>query len=145
VDRARSSTQRKVLLVEDDSAVARVLKVCLRRAGFDATEVESGGEALRSLDACAFDAVVLDLGLPDGLGGAVLRKLQDAPPASYPVWVIISALDEDEAVRRHGPLKGPFIPKPFDPWDLIGKLEQLWAESSPSSERPRGEHSLPAD
>ena len=54
-------------------------------------------------------------------------------------------IDEDEAVRRHGPLKGPFIPKPFDPWDLIGKLEQLWAEHSSGRERPRDEHSLPAD
>jgi len=128
VNGATSSTQRKVLLVEDDGAVARVLRVCLRRAGFSVTQAECGADALSSMEADTFDAVVLDLGLPDGLGGAVLRKLQDVSDDSLPVWVIISALDEDEAIRRHGPLKGPFLPKPFDPWDLIRKLEQLWAE-----------------
>jgi DNA-binding response OmpR family regulator len=87
-----------------------------------------------------FDAVVLDLGLPDGLGGAVLRKLQDVSPKQRPAWVIISALDEDEAVHRYGSLKGPFIPKPFDPWDLIRKLEQLLAARPAGSERSQDDH-----
>ena len=118
------SAPRTVLIVEDDPAVARVLRVCLRRAGFETTEVDTGGEALKEMKMRPFDAVLLDLGLPDGLGGAVLRRLHEARDG-YPAWLIVSALDEDEAVRRYGPLKGIFIPKPFDPWELVQKLNDL--------------------
>ncbi len=117
---------RRVLLVEDDFAVKRVLDMSLRSGGFETAQAESGGEALRELDADAFDAVVLDLCLPDGLGGDVLHRLQAG--GAHPVWVAMSALDEDEAVRRYGPLQGPFLAKPFDPWDLIGLLDRLLAE-----------------
>jgi DNA-binding response OmpR family regulator len=122
--------RRSVLIVEDDSAVARILRVCLRRAGFETVEVETGGEALKKIDEGQPDAVLLDLGLPDGLGGAVLQRLHEAQDG-YPAWLIVSALDEDEARRRYGPLKGIFIPKPFDPWDLVKKLEDLLSRRPP--------------
>ena len=125
-----ATARRSVLIVEDDPAVARILRVCLRRAGFETTAVETGGEALKKLDEGRPDAVLLDLGLPDGLGGAVLRRLHEARDG-YPVWLIVSALDEDEANRRYGPLKGTFIPKPFDPWDLVKKLEELLGRRTP--------------
>jgi two-component system KDP operon response regulator KdpE len=118
------AARRSVLIVEDDPAVARILRVCLRRAGFETTEVETGGEALQKMDEGPPDAVLLDLGLPDGLGGAMLHRLHEARDG-YPAWLIVSALDEDEAVRRYGPLKGVFVPKPFDPWELVKKLEEL--------------------
>jgi DNA-binding response OmpR family regulator len=118
------AARRSVLIVEDDPAVARILRVCLRRAGFETIEVETGGEALKKMDEGPPDAVLLDLGLPDGLGGAMLHRLHEARDG-YPAWLIVSALDEDEAVRRYGPLKGVFVPKPFDPWELVKKLEEL--------------------
>jgi DNA-binding response OmpR family regulator len=127
----QASVRRSVLIVEDDPAVARVLRVCLRRAGFETSEVETGGEALENMDAGTPDAVLLDLGLPDGLGGAVLKKLQQVSPDGYPVWLIVSALDEDEAIRRYGPLNGTFIPKPFDPWELVKTLENLLSRGMP--------------
>ena len=114
---------RKVLVIEDDDAIVRVLRLSLRRNGFETARAESGREALSAMDESAFDAVVLDLCLPDGRGGDVLHRLQAA--GRCPVWVVMSALDEDEAVRRFGPLQGPFLPKPFDPWDLIHLLDRL--------------------
>ncbi|MGA2285445.1 MAG: response regulator [Dehalococcoidia bacterium] len=123
----------KVLVVEDDPAVNRILRVCLRSAGFDATQAETGGDALRQLEAMLFDAVLLDLGLPDGRGGDVLKRLQDAPWPRSPVWVVISALDEDEAARRYGPIRGVYIPKPFDPWEVIRTLQRLLASRDGAS------------
>ena len=74
------ASQRSVLIVEDDPAVARILRVCLRRAGFDTLAVETGGEALKKMDEGRPDAVLLDLGLPDGLGGTVLNRLHERSP-----------------------------------------------------------------
>lgn len=115
---------RRVLVIEDDEAIVRVLRLLLRRNGFETARAESGREALSAMDESAFDAVVLDLCLPDGRGGDVLQRLQ-AAAGHCPVWVVMSAFDEDEAVRRYGPLRGPFLPKPFDPWDLISLLDRL--------------------
>lgn len=132
----REAGKRSVLIVEDDPAVSRVLRVCLRRAGFETTEVETGGEALKKLGEGHLDAVLLDLGLPDGLGRAVLNRLHESPDGN-PAWLIVSALDEEEADRRYGPLKGMFVAKPFDPWDLIKKIEDML------SRRPRQPHDGP--
>ncbi len=119
------ASRGKVLIVEDDPAVSRILKVCLQSVGFATTQADTGGEALRQLESEPLDAVLLDLGLPDGRGGEVLRRLQTTSPSDCPAWIIVSALDEDEAARRYGPLKGVFVPKPFDPWDLIRTLQGL--------------------
>jgi DNA-binding response OmpR family regulator len=115
--------RRKVLVIEDDEAIVRMLRLSLRRNGFETARAESGREALTAMDEGNFDAVVLDLCLPDGRGGDVLQRLQAT--GHCPVWIVMSALDEEEAVRRYGPLQGPFLPKPFDPWDLVRLLDRL--------------------
>jgi DNA-binding response OmpR family regulator len=114
----------RVLVVEDDEGVAKVLGMCLGDAGFEVCQASAGGEALDILETEPPDAVVLDLGLPDRLGGAVLERLRPASAQAAPVWVVISALSRDEATRRYGPL-GSFLAKPFDPYVLVRKLDEL--------------------
>jgi two-component system, OmpR family, KDP operon response regulator KdpE len=91
----------RVLVVEDNQSVKRMLRFSLRDAGFDITEVSTGMEALQTLEKDVPAAVVLDLGLPDGLGGAVLEWLRQPEPRAEgrPVWMIISALDQDDVVK----------------------------------------------
>lgn len=113
-----------MLVIEDDDSVARVLRLCLSAVGFDVAAVRTGEQALRVAEVEPIDAVVLDLGLPDSLGGAVLAWLRRPGGSGGPPWVIISALDREEAARRYGPL-GTFLAKPFDPWDLVRKLDEL--------------------
>ena len=125
MEQARNGKRLKVLLVEDDAAITRTLNISLRSSGFDVTGARSGEDALRMMESNAFDAVVLDLGLPDGRGNDVLERLQQGTFADHPVWVIMSALDKEEAIRQYGPLNGPFLAKPFDPWDLVHMLKEL--------------------
>jgi two-component system catabolic regulation response regulator CreB len=122
----------KVLVVEDDGAVARVMRFCLRQAGFDASEVAVGGEALRILQQQPPDAVLLDLQLPDGQGGAVLDWLRRSSERTTdsPVWVVMSALDQETAKQRFGPLGSHFLAKPFDPWELVAILRTLLSAKS---------------
>ena len=116
-----------VLVVEDDRSVARVLRIALAEGGFAVREVASGAEALVALSSDPTDAVVLDLGLPDGRGRAVLQWLQNRsePEYSRPVCVAISALNREEAASIHGLLDEPFLGKPFDPWELVRILQEL--------------------
>ena len=108
-----------MLVVEDDQSVSRMLRLSLSAAGFEITEMSTGGDALRVLDSAEVDAVVLDLGLPDDLTGRLLDRLQVGTASPSPVWVAISALDAQEATSRYGPLGHHFMSKPFDPWDLV--------------------------
>lgn len=107
-----------------------MLRFTMHRAGFEVTTVVTGAEALQTLEQGNMDAVVLDLGLPDGLGGLALQRLQQLRQGSKnsPAWVTISALHREEATQRYGPLGEHFLAKPFDPWVLVRLLEKLLAE-----------------
>ena len=128
---ARDS-RSSVLVIEDNEAVARILRFCLRQAGFDASEAAAGGEALRILQQQPPDAVLLDLQLPDGQGGAVLDWLRrsNERTTDSPVWVVMSALDQETATQRFGPLGSHFVSKPFDPWELVAILRTLLSAKS---------------
>ena len=80
----------RVLVVEDNQSVKRMLRFSLRDAGFDIAEVSTGAEALQTLENDVPEAIVLDLGLPDGLGGAVLEWLRQPEHRAdgAPVWVV---------------------------------------------------------
>ena len=60
--------------------------------------------------------------------------------ANPPVWVVISALDRQEATRLYGPLGTRFLAKPFDPWELVAILKQLLAakDNPEQSSLPQG-------
>jgi two-component system, OmpR family, response regulator RegX3 len=118
---------RRALVVEDDQSVRRMLRFSLRASGFTIAETATGAEALHLLERLAPDAVILDLSLPDGLGGAVLERLRELEGENHsgPDWMVISALDREDVVRLCGPLGYRFLPKPFDPWELVNRLEAM--------------------
>ena len=112
-----------------------MLRFALIRAGFEVTEVTRGADALDILEKNKdeVDAVVLDLGLPDGTGGAVLSWLHEhgQPNPGGPAWMIITALDRQEAANKYGPLGNNFLAKPFDPWNLVSMLNKLLETRQP--------------
>ncbi len=126
-----STARPKVLIVEDDPGVRHMLLLALRSAGYRTVEVETGGEALERLGEEDFTAVVLDLGLPDDRAAAVLERLREITrtDGGTPQWVVISALDEFDAQGIFGPFEGRYFSKPFDPWALIARLEDLSKQS----------------
>ncbi len=114
---------RAVLVVEDDRSLSRILSLVLSEAGLAVKAAATGQEALDVLANEPGDAVVLDLGLPDRKGGDVLHWLLARDGA--PGWVVISALDKQDAQKRYGPLGPHFLAKPFDPWQLVTIVKQL--------------------
>lgn len=119
-----------VLVVEDSSSVARMLRFSLRRAGFDVIEAATGQGALAVMRERIPDAVVLDLGLPDGQGATVLERLRRSEWENEPspAWIAVSALSWHEAIRQYGCMTNHFLAKPFDPWELIRMLKELLAQ-----------------
>lgn len=112
-----------VLLVEDDEAVRRMLRMVLRGGDFDVTAVTTGTEALEHLSAREVGAVLLDLDLPDGRSQDVLRWLHENH--ERPPWLVISAMDRRDAVRLDEAIGERFMAKPFDPWALVDSIRAM--------------------
>lgn len=119
-----------VLIVEDDLTLRRILRMTLQENGFNCTEVGNGADALAVLDGQVPDAVVLDPGLPDSRAKEVLNCVGRfrARGNRGPAVVVMSALSKENVVQQYGPLGGPFLAKPFDPWELARLVNQLLDE-----------------
>ena len=93
----------RVLIIEDDHALAAALAVAARRLGAEPAVSASGQGGLEKAGRAAFDAVLLDIGLPDMSGLRVLETLK-ARGCSAPVLVITAhgTLDHALEARRLG-------------------------------------------
>lgn len=115
---------KQLLLVEDDDAIADVVRFNLAEAGYDVLRENDGASALKTLGARAFDLVLLDLMLP-GLDGWELCRHIRALPAYVPL-IIISARNA-EAHRVLGLELGAddYLPKPFSVLELVARVRAL--------------------
>jgi PAS domain S-box-containing protein len=82
-----------VLIVEDDSDLARVMTTALQRHGLHTVHTASGNEALRLCNEHPPSLIVLDLGLPDLDGYGVVRSLRTSPTLQHVPLLVYSALD----------------------------------------------------
>ena len=110
----------RILLVEDEPAIAQVVLHALRADGFEAVHCLTGGEALAAARGQAFDLAVLDVGLPDIGGFALCRELRrerDLP-------VIFLTAQDAEADRILGLEIGAddYVTKPFSPRELVARV-----------------------
>ncbi len=110
----------RVLLVEDEIAIAETVLYALRAAGFEAVHCLTGGDALTLAGAERFDLAVLDIGLPDIGGFALCRELRrdrDLP-------VIFLTAQAAEADRILGLEIGAddYVSKPFSPRELVARV-----------------------
>jgi CheY-like chemotaxis protein len=125
-----SGHSRKVLLVEDEDALRRVLKDLLEREGFTVFEAADGVMALDEIDRAAPDIVVLDLNLPRLDGYGVLSHLRARPAtADLPVIVLTAKGDEDSEVRVFEYGASDYLTKPFRPRALSARLHSLLART----------------
>src|SRR6478609_3761274 len=115
----------QLLLVEDDPQLVRALVPALEVCGHSVTVANDGASAINELDRGAWDAMVVDLGLPDMDGRAVLRHLRLT--SSIPV-VVISARHSPEDLLECGEAGADhFLTKPFAMPELIEHLESALA------------------
>ncbi len=115
----------RVLVVEDDRAVAGFIVKGLREAGHHAEHVETGRDALLRLGSEPFDAVVLDRMLPGGMDGLHALEALRADGNHTPVLVLSALSQVDE--RVHGLRAGgdDYLAKPFAFAELLARVEAL--------------------
>lgn len=123
----------KLLLVEDDPAIAESLDVGLRRHGFEVQAAADGASALAGAD--DVDLVLLDLGLPDLDGSEVCRQLRAR--SNVPIIVISARSDEIDRVVLLEMGADDYVVKPFGLRELVARIRAVTRRSSEGSPAQR--------
>ena len=117
----------RILLIEDDARLAAMVSEYLGAAGLRVTIAGAGEAGLALLEREPFDAVVLDLMLPDIDGLEVCRRLRARSGAKSDVPVLMLTARGDSADRVVGLELGAddYLPKPFEPRELLARLRAI--------------------
>ena len=113
---------QRILIVEDDAAIARLVSSTLRAQGYDCTAAADGQEGADRFERERFDLVLLDLMLPKISGYELLEYIR---PSGTPV-IILSAMGQ-VADRIRGLKMGAddYLPKPFQIGELLARVESV--------------------
>lgn len=112
--------RQRVLLVEDESAIADTVSYALRTDGFDCEWCASGAQALASFSRRPPDLVVLDVGLPDVHGFELFRRLRAL--GDSPVVFLTARGDEIDRVVGLELGADDYVAKPFSPRELVARI-----------------------
>jgi len=112
-----------ILIVEDEQAIADLVRAYLRRDGFEAIWARSGEQALEELSRHPVRLVVLDVGLPGIDGLEVCRRLR----ARTGIPILILSARDDEIDRVAGLEAGAddYVTKPFSPRELVARVKAI--------------------
>jgi DNA-binding response OmpR family regulator len=129
----------RLLVVEDDEAIAAGLQSHLRGAGWAVDVTRSIAQGWHALASEPFDMVLLDLGLPDGDGTELLRRLRQRSARGLPAPdtpVLIMTARDEVASRIAGLDSGAddYVSKPFDSGELIARIRALQRRAAGRSE-----------
>jgi pilus assembly protein CpaE len=119
----------RILVVDDDPHVQRLLSYTLRQEGFDATVAPDGAEALRLWESQRPDLVILDIMLPKVDGYAVAERIREQESGATHVPIIMLTAEGDVEQRVRGLRAGAddYIMKPFHPAELLARIRSLLA------------------
>ena len=109
-----------VLVVEDDRDIRDVLRASLAAEGFDVLTAVSLSEAAALLDHARVDVVVLDLGLPDGDGAELVRRIRRT--SALPVVIASARHQEAEKIALLDAGADDFLTKPFAVGELLARI-----------------------
>lgn len=115
-----------MLIVEDDPASLDIFETILRHGGYEVATAQTGADGLARARELLPDAVVVDIGLPDGLGFGVLDELSDdEDTAAIPLIVCTVHVFEHDRVRARRAGADVFLMKPVEPRDLLEAVNRL--------------------
>ncbi len=112
-----------ILLIEDDNRLAEMVKDYLGENGFDVTIAGNGTDGLAKQKSHGFDAVVLDLMLPDMDGLEVCRVLRAND--SVPILMLTAKGDPMDRIVGLELGADDYLPKPFEPRELLARLRAI--------------------
>ncbi|TRX74319.1 response regulator [Pseudomonas mangiferae] len=121
-----------VLVVDDEPPIRKFLRISLTAQGYRVIEAGTGAEGLAQAALALPDLMVLDLGLPDRDGHAVLRELREW--SSLPVLVLSVRAGEDEKVRALDGGANDYMTKPFGIQEFLARVRVMLRQGAAARE-----------
>jgi two-component system alkaline phosphatase synthesis response regulator PhoP/two-component system response regulator VicR len=129
---------KKVLAVDDERHIVRLIQVNLERAGYQVATAFDGPEALKKVEADKPDLIVLDVMMPRMDGFEVLKRLQANPETrEIPVVMLTAKAQDADVFRGWSSGVSAYLTKPFNPLELITFVKRIL---SGFDEYDEGEH-----
>lgn len=116
----------KILIVEDDLPISKLVQYNLEKSGFSFQAVVSGEEALRKLEENKFDFVILDVMLPKMDGFEVCRRIrQHSRLSQLPILMLTARGEETDKIVGLELGADDYLVKPFSPRELILRIKSI--------------------
>ena len=131
-----SEDNQQVLVVDDELAIRRFLRVALNAQGYGVSEAANGWEALNAVIAHRPDVIILDLGLPDMDGVEVTRRLREW--SQIPVIVLSVREQESDKISALDAGADDYLTKPFSSGELMARIRVALRRAA----QPAGEQIL---
>jgi two-component system KDP operon response regulator KdpE len=128
------ATKPLVLVVEDESQMRKFVSITLAAHGYRVIEAASADEGIRQATAYAPDLVLLDLGLPDGDGLAVARRIREW--SAMPIIVVSARGQEETKVDALDQGADDYLTKPFGAAELLARIRVALRHAARSQEAP---------
>ncbi|MZR30187.1 response regulator transcription factor CtrA [Sneathiella litorea] len=114
----------RVLLIEDDSSMARGIELMLSAEGLNVYTTDLGEEGVDLGKLYDYDIIILDLGLPDMSGYDVLKKLRTAKVGT-PILILSGMSEPDDKVKGLGFGADDYLTKPFNKDELVARIHAI--------------------
>ena len=122
----------RVLIVEDEAAIAELVAVNLRHNGFEPVWVEGGEAAQREIDAVLPDVILLDWMLPGSSGVQLAKQWRSHPRSkSVPILMLTARGAEGDKVQGLDAGADDYITKPFSPQELLARMRAVLRRRAP--------------
>jgi DNA-binding response OmpR family regulator len=124
----------RILIVDDDPVIVRLLQINFRLEGYEVRAAFRGEDALEAVRQQTPDVVVLDVMMPGVDGWEVCRRLKADPAMEHVPVIFVSARAQDED-RERGYALGvdEYVTKPFDPSHLVEVVRRVLADEPTST------------
>jgi len=136
---------RPILIVEDDAPIARLIQMHLEAAGMKSQLCANGDDAIALLQEGGFRAVVLDRMLPGSGGMRVLRFIRRNPEEMLPVLMVTALGQTADRVQGLNEGADDYLAKPFEPEELVARLQALLRRSTARAEAALSHGSISLD
>lgn len=125
----------KIVCIEDDPKTIDLVKLILKKEGFEVTGVDNGRDGLSVIEEIHPDLVLLDLMMPDMDGWEVYQSMRANEAMRHVPVIVLTAKAQsiDKVLGLHIAKVDDYITKPFSPGELIQSVRKVLAEASARS------------
>ena len=128
------SDKVRILVIDDEMQIRRVLTVVLAHHGYEVLEAASGDEGLSQAAASQPDLIVLDLGLPDMDGTEVIRRLREW--TQVPIIILSVREDEGDKIEALDVGADDYVSKPFAMGEFLARMRVALRRGTDEADEP---------